>query len=496
MTKLPIGWGEISVADLAAPEPRAITDGPFGSSLKRSHYAPSGARVIRLSNLGDGQFLNHDQAFITPEHFAALKRHEATPGDILVAALGDPLGRACVLPEGIGPAIVKADCFRIRPSNIIDRNLFVHWLNSPQTRNAIAHSSHGLGRTRINLADLKSLRLPIPAHSEQRRIIAKLDSLFLRSSHARDELDRIPNLVDQYKQAVLAAAFTGKLTKDWRSKDLSLDGNALKQLVLDDRQTHRNAQGIRAKGANRSIPAKTQDLPQLPKNWIWLTFDECCWDLTVGHVGPMKTRYVASGTPFLRSFNVKPNRIDMSDVAFIDQHFDSELRKSRLRHGTIVVVRTGAPGTAAVIPKELDGANCSDLVICRPIDSLLPEYASHYINSAFAQKLVSGFQVGVAQQHFNVGAMSRLALPFTRLEEQREIVKRIEAAFAWLDKLAVEQTRASFLLSTLDQAILAKAFRGELVPRYSNDESAERPLRKIAKQREPVNRRRNGRARA
>jgi hypothetical protein len=114
----------------------------------------------------------------------------------------------------------------------------------------------------------------------------------------------------------------------------------------------------------------------------------------------MKERYAATGIPFLRSLNVKQNRIDLTDSIYIGSDFDQELRKSSLTAGTVVVVRTGAPGVSAVIPPQLEGANCSDLVICRTVGSLDPHYAAYFINSTFAQGIVAGFQVGVAQQHF------------------------------------------------------------------------------------------------
>jgi type I restriction enzyme S subunit len=94
------------------------------------------------------------------------------------------------------------------------------------------------------------------------------------------------------------------------------------------------------------------------------------------------------------------------------------------------------------------------------------------MNSEFAKSTVRNFQVGVAQQHFNVGAMSEMPLPYTPFDEQNEIVRRIEAAFKWIERLSTEAKSARRLIDHLDQAILAKAFRGELVPQDPNDEPA------------------------
>lgn len=143
-------------------------------------------------------------------------------------------------------------------------------------------------------------------------------------------------------------------------------------------------------------------------------------ELTVGHVGPMAAEYVSEGVPFLRSLNVRPFRIETSDIKFISHEFHERLRKSMLRPGDVVVVRTGAPGTAAVVPESLPEANCSDLVIIRPHWGLDSRYLAYLINGA-ARGFVNSRLVGAVQQHFNVGAARELPIPDLSLEEQRRI---------------------------------------------------------------------------
>lgn len=142
--------------------------------------------------------------------------------------------------------------------------------------------------------------------------------------------------------------------------------------------------------------------------------------VTVGHVGPMASEYVPRGIPFLRSQNVKPFHIDLDDVCFISESFHERLKKSALEPGDVVVVRTGAPGTAAIIPESLPIANCSDLVIIHPGEELDSRYLSYYINGA-AKGFVSSRLVGAVQQHFNVGEAKKLLLPQVSLEMQRAI---------------------------------------------------------------------------
>lgn len=108
-----MSWPLATLESLASDEARAITDGPFGSNLARQHYTSSGPRVIRLQNIGDREFIDNP-AHISQAHFERLRAHEVLPGDLLVASLGEVLPRGCLAPNNLGPAIVKADCIRVR----------------------------------------------------------------------------------------------------------------------------------------------------------------------------------------------------------------------------------------------------------------------------------------------------------------------------------------------------------------------------------------------
>ena len=166
---LPQGWASACLGDAVGRA--AITDGPFGSNLKSSHYRDSGPRVIRLQNIGDGQFRD-ERAHIAPEHFEALVKHEVKAGDVLVASLGEQLPRACLAPEWLGAAIVKADCIRIRPGGALSGSYLMWALNSSPVRTAVSATIKGVGRPRVNLGDLRALHLPIPPAEEQARIVA------------------------------------------------------------------------------------------------------------------------------------------------------------------------------------------------------------------------------------------------------------------------------------------------------------------------------------
>lgn len=174
MYKLPKGWNWVCLNDLQADEPRAITDGPFGSNLTSAHYTADGARVVRLQNISDGVF-NDAEAFISWQHFEALRQHEVLAGDLLLASLGEELPRACLAPPHLGPAVVKADCIRVRLSPRADPRWVLYALQTDNVRRWAKEHLHGVGRPRLGLTVIRAIPVPLPPHEEQRRIVEILE---------------------------------------------------------------------------------------------------------------------------------------------------------------------------------------------------------------------------------------------------------------------------------------------------------------------------------
>lgn len=149
-------------------------------------------------------------------------------------------------------------------------------------------------------------------------------------------------------------------------------------------------------------------------------------ELTVGYVGPMGKEYSKHGVTFLRSLNIKPFTFDLSDIRFIPSEFNEKIKKSELHKDDVVIVRTGLPGTSAVIPEELDGSNCADLVIVRPDQSLVnPYYLCAFINS-WGKTQISNAKVGAIQKHFNVTSAGEMLIPIIDIEKQNAIAKLLQ----------------------------------------------------------------------
>jgi type I restriction enzyme S subunit len=142
------GWTWCRLEELASADDNSITDGPFGSNLKTEHYTVDGPRVIRLQNIGDGIFID-EPAHISEQHFFRLQRHRVFAGDLVIAAFGADPPRACMIPETVGPAIVKADCIRFKPASSVEPRYLNVALNSPMVRRRTKSLVHGIGRPRL-----------------------------------------------------------------------------------------------------------------------------------------------------------------------------------------------------------------------------------------------------------------------------------------------------------------------------------------------------------
>ena len=155
--------------------------------------------------------------------------------------------------------------------------------------------------------------------------------------------------------------------------------------------------------------------------WESVALEDVAREVTVGYVGSMTSEYAETGIPFLRSKNVDVLRINADDIRYISQGFHQKISKSSLSPGDVVIVRTGKPGTSAVIPDWLEEANCSDLVIVRCGPRVNNHFLAYYVNTVAASH-VNAHLVGAVQQHFNVGSAKAMSISLPPLSDQEAIV--------------------------------------------------------------------------
>ncbi len=181
-------------------------------------------------------------------------------------------------------------------------------------------------------------------------------------------------------------------------------------------------------------------------------------DMTVGVVVRPAQYYTddLEGIPALRGLNIWPGSFDLSDLVRFKPESAAELKKSTLRIGDVTIVRTGRSGDAAVVTDEVAGFNCIDLIIARPGADLIPGFLAAFLNSSYGRMQIARLAAGTAQQHFNVGALKKLLIPHIAVDEQQQIIQRVEEVRALSEVSREEEER----LRQIRTAILADVFGG------------------------------------
>jgi type I restriction enzyme S subunit len=489
--KVPQGWSTPKLTELVS----FVMGGDWGKSVDAFDSDYTRARVIRGTEFKNWREEKGTGAAERQIKISSLEKRRLRDGDLVLEVSGggpnQPVGRSVLIDHAAlanaGGPLICSNFFRLlRTHRGVLPKFISHFLDYSYSRGDFDdYQTQTTNLRNLNVTEfLKGTSVLLPPLNEQRRIVAKLEHLLEKVDTCQRRLAKIPVLLRRFRQSVLAAACSGRLTADWRERSAVVEDA---QTLLKRMQNERSEHWIAAnKGRKYVEPERLleEKLPGTPAGWLWTNFDHCTWEITVGHVGPMKDRYVNSGVSFLRSQNVRPLRFDPAGLVYIPTDFDATLRKSRLLGGEILVTRSGAnTGDCCVFPTGFGESNCADLVIIRPLSGLCADYAAIYVNSPTGQARLSSKETGIAQPHFNIGAMRRKAFPLPPFLEQQEIVRRVSGLLCVCDQAEARYINAKHHCERLRASILARAFRGELVPQDTNDEPASDLLERIQAER-------------
>jgi type I restriction enzyme S subunit len=239
----------------------------------------------------------------------------------------------------------------------------------------------------------------------------------------------IPHPVHTRTQRKIAAILTSIDTAIEKTEALIAKYQQIKAGLMHDLFTR----GVLPNGQLRPPRDQAPELYQesaigwIPRDWRLERCVELCSRICVGIVIQPTQYYVTDGVPAFRSANVREVGIDPSDLVYISPYANAVLAKSQIKTGDILSVRTGYPGTSAVVPPEFNGANCIDILISSPNSTVRSEYLCDWINSTFGKEQVLRQQGGMAQQHFNVGEMRELLVALPQPAEQCQITNRSDS---------------------------------------------------------------------
>jgi type I restriction enzyme S subunit len=483
--ELPMGWTWANIDDLIS------TNGLFcdGDWIESKDQDSNGnVRLIQLADIGDGIFKDKSNRHLTFEKSIELGCTYLSKGDLLVARLPDPLGRACLFPlEGEKKYVTAVDICIVRP-NYQDLNIhyLLYLINSPQIRTEVDKFKSGSTRKRISRKNFAKIQLSIAPTLEQHLIADKIEEFFSKLDNGIEDLEKAREQLKTYRQAVLKYAFEGKLTEEWRNVNNVYNNNYLTQLKFKINKFNKNKSGQDL--TRRLPPIDLKKLKSLPFGWVWIEAHKICQSVRDGtHDTP---KYVKTGMPLITSKNLKNGKIDFSNIQFISEKDHIEINKrSSVENGDILFGMIGTIGNSVIISSNNNFSIKNVGLFKKNPELILSKYLKYWLDSLTLLKILENLQLirGTTQNFISLGSLRVLPIPYSTIEEQHAIAQEIESRLSVCDKL--EQTIEDNLqkAEALRQSILKKTFAGELTRDWrekhpeliTGENSAEKLLERI-----------------
>jgi type I restriction enzyme S subunit len=447
-------------------------------------------RLIQIRDYGEKPFPTY-----VPDSPRLKKVKE---NDLLIARYGgssanDSLGRIC---SGIAGAYNVALAKVIFPRKFLNTSFIRYLFSGPWFKERLNSLSRSC-QTGFNREDLQELFLPLPPLPEQDRIVAKLDAVMQKVESNKQRLEKIPKLLKRFRQSVLAASLSGKLTEGWREKNVDLESGEIllsklnkerkdkykKDCELAEQNNTRKPQLPR--GLNDTIEYEIDEAFVIPNTWSWSILDKISTVALGGTPSRKISEYWNGDINWVSSGEVANNRITITrEKITLEGLSNSNTKIYPKRTVLLAMIGEGKTrGQVSILNIEVTtNQNVAGLLLNN--DFINSEYVWYFLLSRYESLRDNG--LGGAQPALNGERVGQIPIAIPPHEEQKEIVRRVEQLFAFADKIEARYTKAKVMLDKLPQSILAKAFRGELVPQNPNDEPASILLKRIKAEKEKL----------
>lgn len=416
--QLPNNWAVTNLKNVVSP-----TKGKKPIRLENSSFAESvpyiDIKALELNQINQYADIKSSKLF--------------SKGDIAIVWDGARSGWVAKAHNG---AIGSTLC-ALTPIKIDSTYLYYYLLSKYSLINS---RPRGVGIPHVDPNFLWSLEIPLPPIAEQKRIANKLDTLFGQVSIIQKALEHIPELIKNFRQQVLTFAVTGKLTEEWR------------------------------KGKNLTI-------------WKAELASECCEKVQSGGT-PKGGKFEESGIPFLKVYNIVHNTIDfISNPQYVSRDIhSSQIKKSISYPGDVIMNIVGPPlNKVAIIPNTYAEWNINQAItLFRPKDYLNNKFLYYFFcEGTPVNRLVNQTRGVVGQINISLTQCRNFLIPIPPIQEQREIVKIIDSLFKKVETIEQQYNALKAKIEKLPQALLNKAFSGELVDHLPSDGCAENLLKEI-----------------
>ncbi|MFN6980833.1 MAG: restriction endonuclease subunit S [Brevundimonas sp.] len=470
---LPSGWAKVRFGDLTPPDAPII----YGI-LQPGPDAPLGVPYVRPSEISNGQIRLNELRRTTPKIAESYARSTLAVDDLILSIVGT-IGKVASVPRSLeGGNITQSSC-RIRPDQSIVSNRYLqHFLGAPGAVYQYNAKRLGTAVPRLNLADVREFILPLPPLAEQRLIAAKLDALTTRLARARREADSAVKLHGEFALSLLRSAVTGALTESWRASNPYQE--KAEELLA------RVAAPVQGRGGREATEKVIQGVAGLsvnnpgtllPAGWVWAPLLRVAKQETGHTPSRSKPSYWDGGVPWIgiRDAGAHHGRTIYDTAQTITEEGLANSSARLLPKGTVCLSRTASVGYVTMMGRTM--ATSQDFATWTCTEALLPEYLMYVLMAEGDD--IRRFGMGSTHTTIYFPEIRAFHIGLPPIEEQREIVNRVQAALTRADRLEAEAKKAFALIDRLEAAILAKAFRGELVAQDPNDEPASVLLERI-----------------
>ena len=416
-------------------------------------------RNYEITNYLGLEHFESNKGIVSKGHSSNLKSTKTRfkAGDVLYGKLRPYLNKHSVVNFD---GICSTDILVYRNENETTSRYFNYYLDRKETISEAVKESKGINLPRVSAKSLAEFNIPVPQLPEQKQIVAKLDALFGHLEVLREKLDRIPELLKNFRQSVLTQAVTGKLTEEWREgKENLTSGNELILTALKEKE----------KTLDISITDDELHPFQIPDSWAFAKLE------TFGTLKRGKSKHRPRNDPKL--FGGKYPFIQTGEVAnaywYIEEYKKtySELGMEQSRlfpKGTLCITiaaniaETGILSFDSCFPDSVVGYNSYN-------DIYKEEFAMIYIKTI--QKELEHYAPSTAQKNINLKLLNDVLFPVPNKEEIDEILNRVNSLMNLADRIESHYKSLKQKVDTLPQAILNKAFKGELVEREETTDS-------------------------
>ncbi|MFM5039288.1 restriction endonuclease subunit S [Aeromonas veronii] len=456
--QLPHSWSSCSLSDIAAVNPKTVADESLIAGFVPMSHAPTSY---------------HGELLFDEKPWGEIKKSYTNfqDGDVIFAKVTPCFenGKAAIvddLPNGIGAGSSEFYVLRPHCNDISQKLLFALIKTHAFMQEGATNMTGAVGLRRVPKAFVETFPIALPPAAEQKEIADRLDILLAKVEATQARLVRIPDIIKRFRQSVLTAAVSGKLTEEWRNGTESIDDpmpivQTEKSMWIEKNPSHNEVNRV-LKRVREYKWGKTISEIELPANWSWQQLEDSVLMIVDCH---NKTApYVESGIPLIRTSNIRDGEFVWQDLKFINQEtYEYWSRRCPPEPGDIIFTREAPMGEAAIVPTGHRVCLGQRTMLIRPVENLVSaKYLLLAIMEPNFKKRSDIFAVGTGVKHYRVGDVSNLIIPIPPTEEQAEIVRRVEQLFAYADRIEQQAKAAKARVDNLTQAILAKAFRGEL----------------------------------